>query len=90
MKHYRLYTIYRMPNLRVLDFQKIKAKERSYANALFQTNKGLKIIEDMYNSNFQREDEEEYIKEMESIQQDTKKKQMLYVCLILILFTELN
>jgi hypothetical protein len=68
-----------MPNLRVLDFQKIKAKERAYANALFQTEKGLQIIEDMYNSNYQRDDEEEYMKAMEAIQQDMKKKQMLYV-----------
>ena len=75
-----------MPNLRVLDFQKIKAKERSYANALFQTNKGLQIIEDMYNSNFQREDEEEYVKEMEAIQMDIKKKQMLYVSLFALSF----
>jgi hypothetical protein len=70
-----------MANLRVLDFQKIKAKERAYANALFQTEKGIQIIEDMYNSNFQREDEEDYLKAMESIQQDIKKKQMLYVLL---------
>lgn len=68
-----------MPNLRVLDFQKIKVKERAYANALFQTEKGQQIIEDMYHSNYQREDEEEYIKAMEAIQQDVKKKQMLYV-----------
>jgi hypothetical protein len=40
----------------------------------------------MFNSNFQREDEEEYVKEMESIQQDMKKKQMLYVIYILICF----
>jgi len=70
-----------MPNLRVLDFQKIKAKERAYANALFQTEKGMKIIEDMYSSSFQKEDEEEYIKAMEVIQHDIKKKQMLYVLL---------
>jgi hypothetical protein len=75
-----------MPNLRVLDFQKIKAKERAYANALFQTDKGLKIIEDMYNSNYQREDEEEYIKAIDAIQQDIKKKQMLYVQLYVDLF----
>jgi hypothetical protein len=81
-----LYTIFKIPNLRVLDFQKIKAKERAYANALFQTDKGLKIIEDMYNSNYQREDEEEYIKAMDAIQQDIKKKQMLYVHLYVDLF----
>lgn len=34
-KHYRLYTIYRMPNLRILDFKKIKQKVKILLNCLF-------------------------------------------------------
>jgi len=39
LKHYRLYTIYRMPNLRILDFKKIKQKERQEAQSLFKGKK---------------------------------------------------
>jgi len=34
-KHYRLYVIHKIPSLRVLDFHKIKMKERQEAEALF-------------------------------------------------------
>jgi len=40
LKHYRLYTIYRIPSLKVLDFKKIKDKEREEAQKLY---KGKKI-----------------------------------------------
>lgn len=39
LKHYRLYTIYKMPNLRVLDFKKIKQKEKQEATKLFKGKK---------------------------------------------------
>ena len=38
--NYRLFVIHRFPNLRVLDFKKVKAKERDDAKALFKTRKG--------------------------------------------------
>lgn len=40
LKHYRLYTIFRLPQLRILDFKKIKLKERQEAQKLF---KGKKV-----------------------------------------------
>jgi U2 small nuclear ribonucleoprotein A' len=39
LKHYRLYTIFKMPNLRILDFKKIKQKEREDAHSLFKGKK---------------------------------------------------
>ena len=42
--HYRLYAIYKIPSLRVLDFQKVKDAERKEANKLFGTREGTKVI----------------------------------------------
>ncbi len=39
LKHYRLYTIYRIPSLRILDFKKIKQKERDEAQKLYKGKK---------------------------------------------------
>lgn len=41
--HYRLYVIYKLPQLRLLDFRKIKMKERDEAKALFKSKKGKEI-----------------------------------------------
>ncbi|GLH03277.1 hypothetical protein R5R35_001888 [Gryllus longicercus] len=41
--HYRLYAIYKLPQLTLLDFRKIKMKEREEANALFKSKKGKEI-----------------------------------------------
>ena len=35
MKDYRLFTIHKFPNLKTLDFQKVKESERIEANKLF-------------------------------------------------------
>lgn len=43
-KHYRQYLIYKLPQLRILDFSKIKMKERDEANLLFKSKKG-KLLE---------------------------------------------
>jgi U2 small nuclear ribonucleoprotein A' len=43
-QHYRLYVIYKLPQLRILDFRKIKMKERDEANELFKSKKG-KLLE---------------------------------------------
>lgn len=39
LKHYRLYTIYRIPSLRVLDFKRIRDKEREEAQKLYKGKK---------------------------------------------------
>lgn len=41
--HYRLYVIYKLPQLRLLDFRKIKMKEKDEAKALFKSKKGKEI-----------------------------------------------
>lgn len=41
--HYRLYVVYKLPQLRLLDFRKIKMKEREEARALFKSKKGKEI-----------------------------------------------
>lgn len=42
-KHYRLYLIHRLPALRVLDFKKIKIKERQEAKQLFTGSTGKRL-----------------------------------------------
>ena len=39
-KHYRLYVIHKLPNLRVLDFQRVRPREREAAAVLFQSDEG--------------------------------------------------
>lgn len=39
LKHYRLYTIYRLPSLKVLDFKKVKEREREEAQKLYKGKK---------------------------------------------------
>lgn len=41
--HYRLYLVYKLPQLRLLDFRKIKMKEREEAKTLFKGKKGKEI-----------------------------------------------
>lgn len=42
-QHYRLYLIYKLPQLRLLDFRKVTAKEKEEAKALFKSKKGKEI-----------------------------------------------
>ncbi|XP_018575812.1 U2 small nuclear ribonucleoprotein A' [Anoplophora glabripennis] len=42
-QHYRLYVIYRLPQLKLLDFRKIKLKERDEARTLFKSKKGKEM-----------------------------------------------
>lgn len=42
-QHYRLYLIYKLPQLRLLDFRKISMKEREEAKVLFKSKKGKEI-----------------------------------------------
>ncbi|XP_014669701.1 PREDICTED: U2 small nuclear ribonucleoprotein A'-like [Priapulus caudatus] len=43
-KHYRLYVIYKIPHLRLLDFQKIKLREKEEAAQLFRGRRGLELV----------------------------------------------
>jgi len=43
-KHYRLYVVYKIPTLRILDFNKVKTTERNEAQVLFGGDKG-KVLE---------------------------------------------
>jgi hypothetical protein len=79
MKYYRLYAIYKMPNLRVLDFQKVGLKERIRAKNLFESEQGKEILENMTEKKFKEEDEGEFIKAVEVLIQDEKNKQKIYV-----------
>ncbi|XP_035904626.1 probable U2 small nuclear ribonucleoprotein A' isoform X2 [Anopheles stephensi] len=42
-QHYREYVAFRFPNLRLLDFRKIRQKEREAANQLFKSKKGKEM-----------------------------------------------
>jgi hypothetical protein len=81
MKYYRSYVIFKLPNVRILDFQKVKLKERILAKELFTSEKGIKIIESLSSKQFIMEEDQEYLKSLEKIAQDENKKKMIYVCL---------
>jgi len=42
-KHYRLYVIHKLPNVRVLDFRKVKQREREECKELFKGSKGKQL-----------------------------------------------
>ncbi|KAG7299381.1 U2 small nuclear ribonucleoprotein A' [Plutella xylostella] len=42
-QHYRAYVAFKLPELRLLDFRKIKQKERDEANTLFKSKKGKEM-----------------------------------------------
>jgi U2 small nuclear ribonucleoprotein A' len=44
-QHYRLYVIHKLPRLKVLDFRKIKQKERVVAEKLFGGEKGKQLVQ---------------------------------------------
>ncbi|XP_066491789.1 U2 small nuclear ribonucleoprotein A' [Tiliqua scincoides] len=46
-KHYRLYVIYKAPQVRVLDFQKVKLKERQEAEKMFKGKRGAQLAKDI-------------------------------------------
>lgn len=46
-KHYRLYVIFKVPQLRTLDFRKIRKKERDEASVLFKGKKGKQLEKDI-------------------------------------------
>lgn len=42
-QHYRLYIAYKLPQVKLLDFRKIKMKEREEAKALFKSKQGKEL-----------------------------------------------
>ncbi|XP_060898590.1 U2 small nuclear ribonucleoprotein A' [Labrus mixtus] len=46
-KHYRLYMINKIPQIRVLDFQKVKQKERQEAEKMFKGKRGAQLAKDI-------------------------------------------
>lgn len=46
-KHYRLYVVHKLPSLRLLDFQKIKLREREAAAKMFKGKKGAALAQDI-------------------------------------------
>jgi len=59
LPNYRQYVVYRMPNLRTLDFQKVSKKEKESAKKLFEGPSGKQLLKEM----LQREDQLEVKKE---------------------------
>eukprot|EP01129_Flabellula_baltica_P012032 TRINITY_DN5372_c0_g1_i2.p1 TRINITY_DN5372_c0_g1~~TRINITY_DN5372_c0_g1_i2.p1 ORF type:complete len:236 (+),score=63.38 TRINITY_DN5372_c0_g1_i2:24-731(+) len=49
-EHYRLYVIHRIPQLKILDFQKIKLAEREQAEAIFRGEEGDVLREEIQRS----------------------------------------
>ncbi|KAM4746929.1 U2 small nuclear ribonucleoprotein A' [Rhinophrynus dorsalis] len=46
-RHYRLYVIFRLPQVRVLDFQKVKQAEREEAASMFKGKRGAQLAKDI-------------------------------------------
>lgn len=46
-KHYRLYVIHKLPQVRLLDFQKVKLKQREAAAQMFKGKKGQALAREM-------------------------------------------
>ncbi|KAM4677699.1 U2 small nuclear ribonucleoprotein A' [Discoglossus pictus] len=46
-RHYRLYVIFRLPQVRVLDFQKVKMSEREEAASMFKGKRGAQLAKDI-------------------------------------------
>lgn len=63
LKHYRLYVIYLIPQLRVLDMQKIKDKERKEAAELFGGASGASLLKEIVKSTVQQVNAQESVKQ---------------------------
>lgn len=74
-----------MPNLRMLDFQKVKLKEKLQAKKIFDSVEGKEIIQKMISRKFNEIDEEEFIKGVQKIKQDETNKQKIYVRIVIII-----
>jgi len=56
-ENYRTYMIFRLPQLKVLDFRKIKLKERKDAKTFFKTDKGREIRKEIASNRSNLEDD---------------------------------
>lgn len=72
-----------MPNVRVLDFQKVKLKEKVAAKQFFESEQGKQVLEDIANNQFKSLQEEDYSKALEKTLKDEDNKKKLYVKLTL-------
>lgn len=77
MKHYRLFVIYSMPNLKILDFTKVKLDERKKAKKLFNSKEGKVLLNNIKEKGFIEDKEEEYSKLYESYLDKINKKQAI-------------
>lgn len=66
LQHYRLYAIHLLPQLKVLDFQKIKEKERKDAEAMFTGPKGEALVKEIVKSTVQQTTIEEAMQKSET------------------------
>ncbi|XP_033108611.1 U2 small nuclear ribonucleoprotein A'-like [Anneissia japonica] len=46
-RHYRLYVIHKLPQVKLLDFRKVKQKEREAASLMFKGKKGQTLAKDL-------------------------------------------
>ncbi|KAE8618370.1 hypothetical protein XENTR_v10009366 [Xenopus tropicalis] len=46
-RHYRMYVIYKIPQVRVLDFEKVKQSEREEAANMFKGKRGAQLAKDI-------------------------------------------
>jgi hypothetical protein len=69
-----------MPNLRVLDFQKVKSKEKTAAKLLFDGQKGKELIDEMVLKKFKgAEDNEDELTRIQNTLKDENKKKIILV-----------
>lgn len=73
--HYRHYVIYKLPNLRLLDFSKVKRKEREEANALFAGTDGDMLVRSIGIKSKTIDDDFKH--ELESKDQEYHKKRVV-------------
>jgi U2 small nuclear ribonucleoprotein A' len=74
---YRLYLIYLIPTLRVLDFQMVSNSERIQARELFGSDKGKEMIMRIKEKKFHQEEDNEFIRAVEEIRHNDKIKQAI-------------
>uniref|UniRef100_A0A183CWJ4 Probable U2 small nuclear ribonucleoprotein A' n=1 Tax=Gongylonema pulchrum TaxID=637853 RepID=A0A183CWJ4_9BILA len=77
--HYRLYVIYKVPSVRVLDFKRIRLVERKQADNLFKGKKGEKLRESVVKrSKTVPEDEDEGPRNLRA--GDVRKIEVIFRC----------
>lgn len=75
IKYYRLYTIFHIPSLRFLDFQKVKLSERLEAKKIFEGKAGDELITSLIKRELK--DDENYYTMFNNQMKAAQKKQMI-------------